>query len=360
MTERPHIWLRAEARPTERRTPLTPDGVRTLLEDGFRITVERSATRIIADKAYEETGCGMAEAGSWTAAPSDAIILGLKELPDEPDTLEHTHIFFGHAYKDQRGWREFLERFRRGGGRLLDIEYMTDEDGRRVAAFGYWAGYMGSALALQHWLSRNKGGSVLDDGLSPYEDADALDREIRELASGNARPPRVVVIGALGRSGRGACDLAERHGAEVTRWDVAETRPLDRAALLDHDIFVNCALVTEKIEPFLTRRELEAGHRLSVISDVSCDPTSDINPLPFYDAATEWDAPYLTIGAHGGKGVDLIAIDNLPSLLPRESSEDFAGLLLPHLRTLSNDGFAGVWQNSHSCFGAAMSRASTS
>jgi len=37
-----------------------------------------------------------------------------------------------------------------------------------------------------------------------------------------------------------------------------------------------------------------------------------------------------------------MAIDNLPSLLPLESSEDFAGQLLPHLLTYEADT-AGVW-----------------
>ena len=37
-----------------------------------------------------------------------------------------------------------------GGGALLDLEYLTDDHGRRLAAFGYWAGYVGAALAVLH------------------------------------------------------------------------------------------------------------------------------------------------------------------------------------------------------------------
>jgi saccharopine dehydrogenase (NAD+, L-lysine-forming) len=40
--------------------------------------------------------------------------------------------------------------------------------------------------------------------------------------------------------------------------------------------------------------------------------------------------------------LDVTAIDNLPSLLPVESSEDFAAQLLPSLLTLQ-DLEAGVW-----------------
>ena len=38
----------------------------------------------------------------------------------------------------------------------------------------------------------------------------------------------------------------------------------------------------------------------------------------------------------------MTAIDNLPSMLPVESSEDYAGQLLPSLLTLGDLG-AGVW-----------------
>jgi hypothetical protein len=41
------------------------------------------------------------------------------------------------GYKNQGGWEKVLSRFPRGGGTLLDLEFLEDEQGRRVAAFGY-------------------------------------------------------------------------------------------------------------------------------------------------------------------------------------------------------------------------------
>lgn len=35
--------------------------------------------------------------------------------------------------KQQGGWENVLARFPRGGGTLLDLEFLTDERGRRVA-----------------------------------------------------------------------------------------------------------------------------------------------------------------------------------------------------------------------------------
>ncbi|WP_051555937.1 hypothetical protein [Kordiimonas gwangyangensis] len=63
------LWLRDEARKTERRTPLLPDGARALMDAGFNVVVEKSAKRIITDALYENAGCTMAEPGAWWMRP---------------------------------------------------------------------------------------------------------------------------------------------------------------------------------------------------------------------------------------------------------------------------------------------------
>ncbi|MEO0749213.1 MAG: saccharopine dehydrogenase, partial [Pseudomonadota bacterium] len=136
-----HLWVRAEQRENEERVGITPDGVAELLAAGMRVTVEESATRILPDAGYAQTGCEMAPENSWPDAPRDAIVFGLKELPDDGTPLPHRHIMFGHAFKGQFAGQALLKRFKAGGGTLLDIEYLVEPDGRRVAAFGYWAGY---------------------------------------------------------------------------------------------------------------------------------------------------------------------------------------------------------------------------
>lgn len=44
-----------------------------------------------------------------------------------------------------------LSHFPTRGGTVLDLEFLTDYKGRRVAAFGYRAGYAGAALAVEAW-----------------------------------------------------------------------------------------------------------------------------------------------------------------------------------------------------------------
>lgn len=344
-----HLWIRDEARSTERRSPLVPADAAAFVAEGGRVTVERSAKRIFADADYAEAGCEMAESGAWTGAPQGALVLGVKELPPEPGTLSGQFAHFAHLFKEQRGWQSELARFTRGGATLHDLEYLTDDTGRRVAAFGYWAGWIGAALGLWGWLAKE---GAPFDGVSAQASQDGFLGPIRGFLESAAKPD-AVVVGALGRSGQGACDLLNACGIEPTRWDQAETRDLDRDALLAHDLLVSCVLLQGPGLMLVDQEHLaRPGARLSMISDVACDPLSDFNPLPVYDMPTGWDAPFTRID--GPRSVNLTAIDNLPSLLPKEASEDFSASLLPVLRGFP-DGTP--WRNARKAFTDAKARA---
>lgn len=349
------IWLRDEYRITERRTPLLPKGAMSLINEGYEVVVERSKKRIIPDSEFAEIGCRMVDGGSWMSSPKNAFILGLKELPPHPSRLKNTHIYFAHAYKEQTGWQDLLSRFDAGGGSLLDIEYMV-RNGERVVAFGYWAGYMGTALALIHWNNKQAGNvRYLDNSLLPFNNATLLNETIKNTGF-SGKKPKVLLIGAGGRCGKGALKILHRHGAAVTCWGRDKTRHIDRAALLNHDILINCAFIKSDVPAFLRRQDMVQDTRLSVIADVSCDPFSAFNPIPLYDDTTTWDKPYLTVtGINRHKTIDIIAIDNLPSLLPREASEEFSRLLLPHLMTLKQREHDTVWMAAQDSFDKAVS-----
>jgi saccharopine dehydrogenase (NAD+, L-lysine forming) len=323
----PGLWMRSETRDTERRAPIVPADAAKLTDQGITLTVEESPQRVFPAADYAAAGARIVPAGSWIDAPDDQYILGLKELPDEPAALHHRHIYFGHAYKEQHGAAELLARFAAGGGALLDLEYLTDETGRRLAAFGFWAGYVGAALAV---LCHR---GALTTPLRPLT-REELDAELTQPASQD--PPRILVIGALGRSGRGAHAALQVAGLTATGWDLAETRQLDRPALLAHDILVNTVLVTSRVPPFLRQQDLDdPARRLSLVCDVACDVASEFNPLPIYDAVTSWDQPVRRL-RDGAAPLDIIAIDNLPSLLPHEASLDFSAQLVPLLLELDD------------------------
>jgi len=337
------VWIRSEVRQTERRAPIVPADAGWLTSQGLVLTVEESPHRTFPVSDYAAAGCRIAPAGSWPGAPTGEYIIGLKELPEQPAALAHRHIYFGHAYKGQRGACQLLHRFAAGGGALLDLESLVDANGRRLAAFGFWAGYAGAALAILHAKGR------LPGPLRPVS-KEALDAALRATRDGSQ--PRVLVVGALGRCGRGARSALELAGITPTCWDIEETRYLDTAALLGHDILVNAILATDPVSPLMRRADLDdAARRLTLVADITCDVTSDFNALPIYDAATSWRQPVRRL-RDGSQPLDIIAIDNLPSLVPREASADFSAQLAPHLMELGSA--APAWRRCLHSFAEAL------
>ncbi len=342
-----HLWVRAEQRPNEDRVGLTPEGAKALLSGGINVTVEESTVRAIPLQGYIDAGCEIAAENSWPTAPADAIIFGLKELPEDGTPLPHRHIMFGHAFKGQHSGKALLQRFQAGGGTLYDLEYLVDETGRRVAAFGYWAGYAGAAVTLKSWCAQQRGEICAPVGIYPGKDA-LLTELGAELDAIAAARPSAIVIGAMGRVGTGAADLCEAMGVAVTKWDMAETAsggPFPE--ILQHDLFLNCIFARPGTPVFVPKEALTAERRLTAIGDVACDPDSDYNPVPVYNQATSWDAPALRVATD--PVMDVMAIDNLPSMLPVESSQDYAAQLLPSLLTLS-DLTEGVWGRAEATF----------
>lgn len=323
------------------------------MDSGFSVRVERSPIRIFDDSEYEAVGAQLVPEGSWVDAPLDHIIIGLKELPDDDFGLRHTHIQFAHCFKKQEGWEKVLGRFARGGGLLLDLEFLTDDSGRRVAAFGYQAGYAGAALSIKAWAWQlTHPPSVPLPGVQAYPKREQLIEDVRlQLANGAAvagRKPTVLIIGALGRCGRGSIELCDHVGIpdeNILKWDIAETaRGGPFQQIVQADIFVNCIYLSEPISPFLDWELLGSPERnLRTVCDVSCDTTNPHNPIPIYSENSTFSAPTLPVDVCNEPPVTVISIDHLPSLLPRESSEAFGHSLLPSLLQLQDRANSGVW-----------------
>ena len=340
-----HLWVRAEQRENEERVGLTPAGAADLIKAGLRVTIEQSSVRAIGIEGYKDAGCDIAPENSWPEAPSDAIIFGLKELPEDGTPLRHRHIMFGHAFKGQPTGRILLDRFKAGGGTLYDLEYLVDETGRRVAAFGYWAGYAGAAVTLRCWIAQQKNG--IAGPVDVFQSSKALVTDLKAAMEGIAIPS-ALIIGALGRVGTGAADLLTAMGAPVTKWDMAETAsggPFPE--VLAHDLFLNCILARPGTPVFVPASAKTAARALRVIGDIACDPDSDFSPVKVYDCTTTWRDPALRV--HDDPPLDVTAIDNLPSMLPVESSEDYAAQLLPSLLTLGSLE-TGVWARAEATF----------
>lgn len=277
-----------------------------------------------------------------------------------PVPLHHTHIQFAHCYKNQSNWSEVLSRFPAGSGTLLDLEFLTNENGR-IAAFGYHAGYAGAALAIMDWAWQldpaNRGAPL--PAVDYYPNEAALLSEVRMALQNGLKhassPPQVLVIGALGRCGKGAVDLCLSAGipdSSVLKWDMAETAkggPFKE--IVESDIFINCIYLDKPIPKFVDRASLSSPDRkLSVVCDVSCDTTNPYNPVPIYDICTTFDKPTVPVEVERDPPLSIISIDHLPSLLPREASEAFSAALLPSLLQLNKRKESRVWQQAEELF----------
>lgn len=200
--------------------------------------------------------------------------------------------WFFDSFKGQANWREVLTRFSNGGGTLYDLEFLTEATGRRVAAFGYHAGYAGAAVALMVWEwqishqgQNHRNENPIHDhdqhfpALKSYQNESLLIQAVQERLkkgiqkSADQKPPRAIVIGALGRCGRGAVDLLRAAGLpaeHLLEWDMKETAPGGPfKEIVESDIFVNCIYLMDKIPPFVDSQSLESPSRkLSVVCDV--------------------------------------------------------------------------------------------
>ncbi|KAG7121860.1 hypothetical protein HYQ45_014272 [Verticillium longisporum] len=346
------LHLRSETKPLEHRSALTPFTASELIKAGYTLNVERSPVRIFDDAEFEKIGATLVPEGSWTEAPQDHIIVGLKELLEEDFPLKHVHVQFAHCYKQQGGWENVLARFPRGGGTLYDLEFLEKEvaPGRfaRVAAFGWSAGFSGAALALQNWAWQlNNPGKPLPSVESyPNEDEliTAVKKSIAEGKEKSGKLPQVLVIGALGRCGSGAVELCRRVGLpeeQILKWDLEETkRGGPFTEIVESDIFVNCIYLNSKIPNFVDFESLKSAQEAAVRR----------LRLPIYTVATTFDKPTVPVEGLENPPLSVISIDHLPSLLPREASETYSKDLLPYLLTLKDRKTDPVWTRAEKLF----------
>ncbi|HJL77778.1 MAG TPA: hypothetical protein QF355_00620, partial [Candidatus Marinimicrobia bacterium] len=101
------IGIRREGHNTwERRTPLVPSDVKTILnENTCRISIQPSKLRIFSDHSYEQAGAVIAE----TLHEAD-IILSVKEIPVDFLQKEKTYLCFSHTIKGQSYNMKMLQR----------------------------------------------------------------------------------------------------------------------------------------------------------------------------------------------------------------------------------------------------------
>lgn len=355
------LHLRAETKPLEARTALTPTTTKKLLDKGFKVYVEESEQSAFDIEEYRKVGATIVPFGSWKTAPKDRIIIGLKEMPEsETFPLVHEHIQFAHCYKNQAGWEDVVGRFKRGNGTLYDLEFLENDKGRRVAAFGFYAGFAGAAVGVKDWAFKQIHADSENLGaISPYNSEDDMVKDVKKAIDAalkkGAKKPTVLIIGALGRCGSGAVSLLRKCGIpeeNLLKWDMKETArggPFEEIA--QADIFINCIYLSKPIPPFINLELLNSPKRnLRTVVDVSADTTNPHNPIPIYSINTIFTDPTVVVPTTAGPKLSVCSIDHLPSLLPKEASEAFSTDLLPSLELLDERESAPVWVKAKSLY----------
>ncbi|KAM7199718.1 saccharopine dehydrogenase [Naviculisporaceae sp. PSN 640] len=352
------IHVRAETQPTERCSPVSPATVKALLAAGYCVHVEHGSARIYRDDEFKAAGAKMVPEGSWTTAPSDHIILGLKRLGRDPPALSHTHIHFGSYSERQTSSADYLCRFVDGGGTLYDIEHLTDDQGHPVASFGYWAGYAGAALALLAWSHQMLHPAATLGPLSPfrYHAAVSLVEDVMSSLSAALKTnqsPQILILGASTPSGRGATDLCSVVG--VPPWSISERNIVQLSTsvlvpqMTSSDILINCAQLCPTFYPELVVDQAlaEPERKLRVLCDATLDGVTPRRLHPSvvdYSKFASFRSPTITIPSHDiGHSLVLVSLDDLPNLVAREASDQLAQSLLPVLLTLDKRETERVW-----------------
>ncbi len=123
----------------ERRTPLIPDHIQELSQDtGLQFIVQSSDMRAYSDDEYR--GVGLPIAANLKECP---IIIALKEIPVDVLEKDKAYVFFSHVIKGQAVNMPMLQRALDLGCTVIDYEKITNDKGRRLIAFGNYAGLAG-------------------------------------------------------------------------------------------------------------------------------------------------------------------------------------------------------------------------
>ncbi len=325
-----YIYVRKEISDCEIRTPLTPQGVLILITNGFIVYIQSSKNRIYSNDDYIKVGAFVTNK-EWYDF-SNYLIIGLKQL-DHLEKLNYSnHVYFSHSYLNQSDSNYILQSFGKTNSLLFDLEFFLDSNNQRLVTFGVWAGFIGTTLALKQYYNKINSLETIKN-LSQFKNIDDLVNCVSNIKFDSKI--KIGIIGPNGNCGKGAQKILNLLNIDF----VIKDKNFDPEDLINFDIIINCI----KLNPNYNVVWFDSNtkfYKPIVISDISCDYTKPNNPINIYNQATTWDNPVFSYN----NLVDIISIDNLPSLLPKESSDDFSQGLVKLLLNLEFD-INKFWKN---------------
>ncbi len=357
--------IRETKNPPDKRVPLTPLQCRSLLDlySHLELVVQPSSYRCYTDEEYASQGITLSEDLSGCE-----ILMGVKEVKQEALIPGKSYFFFSHTAKKQPYNRELLQEVVRKEIRLVDYEYLCNEKGIRVVAFGRWAGVVGAYNAL-----RGKG---LEEGsfeLKPAHDCFDLEELHLELLKVKTGRQRILVTGG-GRVAGGALEILDKTGisqvepevflneefedAVYTRldpWHYARRKDgtaFDFEHFMKHpeiyensilpyaartDLFIACHFWDPKSPVMISSEAFASGELpISLVADISCDIKE---PIASTIRASTIASPFYGYDPISGRETEpfkkgiitVMAVDNLPGELPRDASADFGTALMENV-----------------------------
>ena len=361
------IGIIKESRVDDKRTPLAPKNIKELLTrfPDLSITVQPSKHRCFLDQEYKDFGAIISE----DLSTSD-LILGVKEI--EPHLLipSKSYMFFSHTTKIQpdnsaaaqgtpgMDKKELIKEIIKRKITLIDYENIRDDLSRRYLGFGRFAGIVGCYNSLNLYLEI--------DGQSPMPRAYELNsyKKLKEnIKKRNFANARIIITGD-GRVARGSLEFIESANIQqVTPEEFLENSntsavfcnlptskyvsnkadddfdlqhfinfPEKYISVLDQYLHTTNMLITShywdpKSPRLFKKNDIAKYTKLKVIGDITCDINGSI---PTTLKSTTIKNPYFYLNPITFEEVEknndslaIMAVDNLPSELPRDSSTEF-------------------------------------
>jgi len=363
-----------EARADENRTPITPNQVQELIKKfpNLRILVQTSKKRCFRDEDYLNAGAEITDDIS-----NADIIFGVKEVDISTLIENKTYLFFSHTTKVRNYInqvtqdkviiykKELLREILKKNITLIDYENIREVSGKgyRYLGFGRFAGIVGCYNTLNLYLKLQKEKSLPRAfEINNYEKIKELlgkqnfnKLKILQTGRGNvakgsievlkhANIKQVSINDYLNKKYNEAifCNISTREYVE--RNDSKDYSVQDFASnphaykskvknyLFDTDMLITGHYWEPKFPKLFYPNQINEFKSLKIIGDITCDINGAV---PTTIRSTSIAKPYYSVNTNsmkeidlGNEGIAVMAVDNLPSELPREASEEFGNSII--------------------------------
>ena len=356
--------------PVDKRVVMTPYQCE-LFKQKFpqiELVVQSSEYRCFTDEEYM-----LSEIDIVNDVSDCDILFGVKEVPLELLLYGKTYFFFSHTIKMQPYNRNLLACMLDLNVRMIDYEVLKN-NGRRLLGFGRYAGVVGCYNGILTYGKRTHHFNLKPAYLC--NDRKELESELKKVNLGNSK----IIVTGNGRVGKGALEIIKLLGIkEVSKADFKNyeydipvyvhidfsdyNARIDGSTFLSNDFFSNPKLFRSTFMDYASCADiLIAGHyyaqgspylftredvksplfNIRTVADISCDINGPIastirsstiqNPIYGYNPETETEDEF-----DKDSVISVMAVDNLPCELPKDSSEDFGSQMLNEIFPLLFD-----------------------